>query len=414
MRWGGASRAGALCALLCAAGCGHIRAQTRAEEIQLERRQKAARLKPDKPGAIERIVAKALGTETVERHSPLHGLSLKFGGLVSGSGFALGPQYKRDDLADGRVLFRASARWSFRKYQFYDAGLWMPRLASDRAFVWLYAAHRDYPSLNYYGPGPKSVITGRSDYDLTDTSVDAGAAVRPFPKVRLGVTGGFLSAEVGPGRDSRFASADRNFSPAVTPGLDVQSNFLRAGLFAVYDGRDRPADPHRGGRYAAKHLFYSDRTFDRYSFHRTIAEAEHYFAFFNQRRVIALHGKTELSGTDGGNLVPFFLQPVLGGSEDLRGFRPFRFYDDNLVVLNAEYRWEIFTGLDMAIFTDHGKVFHRRGDLDFSGLEHAYGLGFRVKTRDAVFLRVDSGFSREGFQVWLKFNNIFGQGGEPY
>jgi hypothetical protein len=30
-----------------------------------------------------------------------------------------------------------------------------------------------------------------------------------------------------------------------------------------------------------------------------------------------------------------------------------------------------------------------------------------MERRNSVFLRMDVGFSHEGFQVWLKFNNIF-------
>ena len=38
------------------------------------------------------------------------------------------------------------------------------------------------------------------------------------------------------------------------------------------------------------------------------------------------------------------------------GFRRFRFRDRNLLLLQAEYRWEIFTAVDGAIFYDAGKV----------------------------------------------------------
>jgi outer membrane protein assembly factor BamA len=101
------------------------------------------------------------------------------------------------------------------------------------------------------------------------------------------------------------------------------------------------------------------------------------------------------------------MQPTLGGSNDLRGFRPFRFYDDNLIVFNAEYRYEIFAGMDMAIFGDAGKVFHSKKDWNVHDLEAAYGIGMRFNARNTVFMRVDAGFSHEGFQVWVKFNNVF-------
>ena len=61
----------------------------------------------------------------------------------------------------------------------------------------------------------------------------------------------------------------------------------------------------------------------------------------------------------------------------------------------------------MAIFADGGKVFQRPGQLSLHRLEGAGGIGFRVKSRSAVVMRVDSGFSKEGFQLWFRFSDIF-------
>ena len=100
-------------------------------------------------------------------------------------------------------------------------------------------------------------------------------------------------------------------------------------------------------------------------------------------------------------------QTVLGGSDDLRGFRPYRFYGDQQILLNAEYRWESFTGLEMAAFFDAGKVVQERSDINFQDLETSAGFGFRFNMRNNTFIRIDTGFSREGFQVWFKFANPF-------
>ena len=85
----------------------------------------------------------------------------------------------------------------------------------------------------------------------------------------------------------------------------------------------------------------------------------------------------------------------------------FRFHGDNSMVLNAEYRWETFSGLDMAVFGDAGKVFQRKADWNFRNLEGCYGVGMRFNVRNSVFMRIDAGFSHEGFQLWIKFNNVF-------
>jgi hemolysin activation/secretion protein len=129
--------------------------------------------------------------------------------------------------------------------------------------------------------------------------------------------------------------------------------------------------------------------------------------FLNEKRVLAFRAMTQLSWADAGHRIPFYMQPTLGGSDDLRGFRPYRFYDNNMVLLNGEYRWEVAPALDMALFVDAGKVFSRPGDISLSKLEKAGGLGFRFKNRDGVVVRLDAGVSNEGVQVWFKFSPPF-------
>lgn len=105
--------------------------------------------------------------------------------------------------------------------------------------------------------------------------------------------------------------------------------------------------------------------------------------------------------------MPFYLQPYVGGADDLRGFKPYRFTGPNAVVYNAEYRWEVFSGLDGAIFFDAAKVMPHRGHLGMSNLETSPGFGLRFNARNRTFIRLDVGFSREGTCIWLKFNDPF-------
>jgi outer membrane protein assembly factor BamA len=210
---------------------------------------------------------------------------------------------------------------------------------------------------------------------------------------------------VGPGTDKRFVSAEQIYTPSMTPGIDRQTDFARTGLFAQYDYRDFPGGPRKGGNYIARYSWHFDRQLDLHSFRQLDLEVQQYIPFFNERRVIALRGKSVLTYAGDGQVVPFYLQPTLGGSDDLRGFRPFRFYDDNLTVFNAEYG-----GKPSADWTwrvrGRRRVSPARG-LDLDDLEGCYGVGMRFNVRNAVFLRIDAGFSHEGFQVWLKFNNVF-------
>ena len=381
---------------------------TRTQVIEAERQRKAAEIQPERVGRTEAALNFVKEHKLLERVTAgVAGVRVRLGGLITGSGLAAGPEYLRRDLLNGNMTFRAAAIASLRKYQLIDTELSFPKLAGDHYYLDLYAVHRNYPNINYYGPGPSSKKSGRSDYRLEDTAFDFTTGVKPVGPMKLGVTGGYLLVNTGHGTDPALISSERTFFPSTTPGIDRQSNFLRGGVFAQLDWRDNPGGPRHGGNYLAAYRYYWDRAFDAFSFRRLELEAQQYIPFFNQRRVIALRARTERSYTNPGQKVPFYLQPTMGGSDDLRGFRPFRFYDDNMMVLNAEYRWEVFSGLDMAVFADRGKVFQLARDWNFRDLEQSYGFGFRFNVRNDVFMRIDTGFSREGFQVWLKFGNVF-------
>ncbi len=393
---------------LPAASALHAQVESRAQEIERARDEKAARLEPETVTRTEAALNYIKDRKILERITAgVAGFRVGFGGLISGSGFALGPEYLRRDLLRGDLILRASARSSFKAYQLYELEADLPRLSGGNAFAGFSAAHRNYPGVNYYGPGPKSSKQGRSNYRLEDTSVSGTAGVAPLPRLRLGGGGGSLWVNVGPGTDRRFVSAEQIYSPRAAPGIGRQTDFLTGNVFVQYDYRDHPGGPRSGGNYLVRFSYFGDRALKLHTFRRLDAEAQQYISFFNQRRVIALRALATLTYPNAGQVTPFYMQPVLGGSETLRGFRPFRFHDNNLFLMNAEYRWETFSGLDMALFFDAGKVFPRRGQLNFHDLEGSAGFGFRFNVRNSVFLRIDTGFSREGYQVWLKFQNVF-------
>jgi hypothetical protein len=398
--------------LLAGISAGSIAAQddaSRLAEIKAQQEAKAAEVKPPDPNKVERVFLRVKEEDWVRRFTAgLDGLSPKLGGLAPGTGFAIGARYKRSDLLDGRMTFATSASTSLQGDRKLDFELTAPKLAGGKVFTTLYTVRHDYGRMQYYGSGPDSEKTGRTNFRLEDTAVDGTIGVRPVKRVTVGASAGYLFNNIGPGQDSRFASADRTYTPRQAPGIDIQSNYTRTGAFAQYDGRDNPDGPRRGGNYFAQLHDYRDQSFGIGDFRRLDLEAQQYIPVLNQRRVFALRARSSMTWSDG--RIPFYMQPSLGGGDDLRGFRPFRFRGDNMMLMNAEYRWEIFSGLDMAIFADAGKVYDRKGDLSFRNLESSVGFGFRANERNRTFLRVDVAFSHEGFQVWVKFNNLFQKG----
>ena len=268
--------------------------------------------------------------------------------------------------------------------------------------------HNNAPQEDFYGAGSDSKESNRTNYRLETTEYSARAGVRPIGKLEVGVRAGVLNTNVGHGTDSRFASVEEVFSPNDAPGVDYQPHYKYAGGFASLDFRDSSLNPRSGGNYRVEGRYYLDRDQRRYSFRHWRMEVQQYFPFFNERRVIAFRGKVELTDSNSDQNVPFYMMPVLGGSDDLRGYGEFRFQDRNSVVANLEYRWEGFSGLDFAVFGDAGDVFHEARDINLAHLKTSYGFGLRFNTARSVFLRIDFGFGGEGgMRTFVKFNHVF-------
>lgn len=380
---------------------------TRTELIEQQREEKATHLQPYQPAKVEKALDFIEDDKVLQRLTGgYHGLNLQFGGLVQGSGFALGPEYRLGSESSYSNL-RVGAQLSTKLYQKYYVRWTLPKIAQDHFSFDFNAVHRNYSQIDYFGPGPRSLKSDRTNYRLEDTAVDAALGAKPTRHLQLGGSAGYLAVNIGPGQSDSFPSTDQVFPPSIVTGIDHQTNFLRYGPYARVDYTDNPALPTNGGLYTFEYTWYRDQKLNLHDFQRMDAEIQQYFGFFNNTRVLALRAKTTLTDAERGQTIPFYMQPIVGGSEDLRGFLPFRFYDNNSLVLNAEYRWHVMSVMDMALFADGGKVFPRRGELNFSHLQGDGGLGFRFNFEGRPFLRVDIAGSHEGFQIWLKFNDIF-------
>ena len=105
--------------------------QTRAALIEREREAKAARLAPDEVSKFERRLRAFKDGKYLERFAAgYNGLRVKTGNMVTGGGFALGPEYFREDLWRGQMTARASAQLSTRGYSKFEAETKMPAASS--------------------------------------------------------------------------------------------------------------------------------------------------------------------------------------------------------------------------------------------------------------------------------------------
>jgi outer membrane protein assembly factor BamA len=390
------------------AAAANAAAQTRTDEIEAAREKKVQTLQEENVSGLENLMLQFKQRKVMERMTAgYNGLRAQIGSLATGSGFAAGPEFFREDFLDGQLRVNASAIISTRLWQKFQASITAPHLAGDHLLLKLEAAKRDYRSLEFYGIGIDSSRLNRTDYRLWDTSLEGSAGVRMARYIRFGGTLGGMWTNIRPGERDDLPNTDVFFDDLSAPGLLHQANFLRGSIFGQIDYRDDPAGPKSGGNYVSEYTWYHDRSLDRFSFDRLDVDLQQYIPFFNKSRRFALRVRMTMTDADAGQRMPFYLQPYLGGADDLRGFKPYRFTAPNAVVYNAEYRWEIFSGLDGALFFDAGKVMPRWGHLGMSDMEVSPGFGLRFNARNQTFIRLDVGFSHEGTCIWLKFNDPF-------
>jgi outer membrane protein assembly factor BamA len=382
-------------------------AQSRTDLIQSARTEKEANLTPEAPPEAERLIRKIESSLPYRLFTgEVHGWGVSFGNMVPGSGFAIGPTYTKP-MWDGKFILRVDARAAVNTSYGGRFEVSAPRLFSDHMFVTFSAQHRNVAEMPYYGPGPNSSKTGRSNYRLEDTNLELRPGVRVFKGLNVGLIGSYLAVNTGPGHSNQYISTEEQFGSVAAPGINRQTNFWRGGGFVEYDWRDQSLYPTSGGRYSAQYVRYLDRNLGAYSFLRLDLDASQYIPLFNRTRVFALHGSSSLTTPSNGQAVPFYLQPTLGGANTLRGYRFNRFYGNNSVMVNGEYRWFCSPILDMAVFVDAGKVFQDWGQWNFHNLESNVGFSLRFKGREGrPAFSLDTGFSHEGFQIWFRVNSI--------
>jgi Omp85 superfamily domain len=378
---------------------------TRAEADRQRREEKSRNAQPYQARGLEKAtnLAENRAIFILDRE----GFYPKLGSLATGSGFAYGAGYRDRDLFNNKGMLDLWAATSIRLYWATEARFTFPELAHKRLLVETWAAHRDYPQEDFFGLGPDSARDAQTSYSIRSDLLGARAGVRPFPKALAGGGIEYLNPKLGPGKDSRVPSIEQVFNPITAPGIEQSVNYVRSMAFVEIDYR-QPRYARKGGWYRVDFSHFDDQTTGLYTVNRVDTDLRQFVGFLGERRVVAARLFVSTSDTGADNVMPFYLMPTLGGNDTLRGFREYRFRAPHAILAQAEYRFEIWSGFDGALFYDAGKVANRRSDLSFKDLETDYGIGFRFNTDQGIILRVDAGFgSSDGKHLYIVFGGVF-------
>jgi hypothetical protein len=308
----------------------------------------------------------------------------------------------------------------------------------ERPVINVYAQAISLNKLTFFGLGPATTEAGRSFFGMTESIVGA-SAIKPF-YARLNVAalaevnGRFVSIRSSTGQPS--PSIGVQYSEATAPGLTHQPGTVQFG-----EGlRMRPVllDSYL-------HLDYN-LTYQQYvapgsafSFQRLTTDLSHQFAIYHKTTRIVMPRDTngpdecsvdrdsenpectvdkfahnpecvgnsskpeckaitrDLQGTvglrfflvasmtPGGNVVPFYFQPTLGGSDingdtSLASYQDYRFRAPNVMLIRQSFEHSLWNlPLGFTFMSDEGKVALTRGDLGSSPWVHSFSTGLTLR-----------------------------------
>ncbi len=407
-------------------------APDRQTRLLLLRRSKARHLQPYRRKRLERLFFRLdqEGNVTLE-DTNLKGFYPRLAWIARGSGPAAGVRYWRPEVFRGLDLM-GSAFHSWNRYQHYDLhfgmipnrGMGIPPASLDdeevedqgeidrsrisRFRLYGSARYRYQPEVAYFGTGPDSRKEDRTAFLLKDFLARATVGYQFNPRVAWVFRGGLLRHALGPGRDSSTPTLQERFTADNTPGLDAPPSYLTLASGLVVDSRDNPGVPRRGWFGALTwEKFHQLGGWNRYNFSQWGLDARTYLPLGSEHRVLALRWLALYADSTDGNAVPFFLQPSLGGSRGMRGFRSFRYRGDKLMQFQAEYRWEASRRLELAIFADSGMVANKGERLSLDKLKSDFGIGLRFKSSRGILFRLDQAWSNEGPRTVVRFGGSF-------
>ncbi|HEX6322121.1 MAG TPA: BamA/TamA family outer membrane protein [Vicinamibacterales bacterium] len=354
------------------------------------------------PGWIERAVL--FGDRRLGNGELKEGWYIDRGSLIPGAGWLAGGPGYRWWLSDDRIVADASAAFSWHAYRSAQARIEAADLAGGRLLAGSQIRWQDFPQVKYYGQGPGTLEAHRSQYGFQSTNLVGYALFKPARWLGVGASAGWLAPSVtAPGGFFEGDDPDARVRFASDPGFGLadQPSFIHAEASVTADTRDFANRPTSGGLYRAAAANFSDRDTGAFSFRRYQAEAAQFVPMADSRLVLALHGWLVASGAD--DVVPFYLQPSLGGHNSLRGHAEYRFHDRNMLLATVEMRAAMMTHVDLALFADAGNVAARAGDLNLD--KRSYGAGLRLHSRRQTFARLDLARGSEGWRLFLRLED---------
>ncbi len=275
-----------------------------------------------------------------------------------------------------------------------------------------YAQGVSLQKIFYFGLGPTTSNTNRALFGMSET-IAGGNVIYP-----LGNSGFALFAEL----NGRFVnlrgryhdsspSIETLYTEATAPGLAQQPAFVQPGAGLRFDRKFGTNIAYLD--YRGTYQQYSAAGSPQYSFRRYTIDLQHTFPLYhkvgvrsvarpevgpdespesllkprytvNREGSISLRALLVESAVPSGNVVPFYLDPTIGGS-DINGnqmlpsYSDYRYRAPNLLLFRATFEHSLWGPLGAMAMADSGRVAATRSDLTFNHFRHSYAAGLTIR-----------------------------------
>ena len=176
------------------------------------------------------------------------------------------------------------------------------------------------------------------------------------------------------------------------------------GPILIYDTRDNPLNPSNGAYVETSYMDYKNIINNNNMFVSFVLDARKYYTILKK---IVWNGNFYFSYNKGE--VPYRMLPEIGGARFLRGYYRGRFRDNNMIVVQQEFRMPVYKMIGIAVFGGVGEVSKTVSDLKLNEMHYNYGIGLRIRInkKENTNLRIDYGFTKDSQGLYVVFAEAF-------
>lgn len=311
--------------------------------------------------------------------------------LGGDTGFAAGLLFFHNRPFYENHNFRLEALFGSSDYNDFQLEYSINRFLSPRGQLDFTADYANRPDRSFLF-GNDADFDARSFYDRENMEAALRYSYQLSTKTALRFNTDYLSRNI-----TRSGRQDEDGVPAFPQQLLSNSSILSTGLRVAVDNARGPRRIRRGNRIITNLQWSRSLSNNRFHYLNYSLEGHQFFPvpLLPDDRRFAFKAALRKAEPLGDKEIPFYENPALGSSRDLRGFSSDRYRDSGSLLFTLEYRYPLWDFSDAVLFVDEGQVFNHFSDIGVSRFHTSYGFGFHLISASGFAFRSEFAFSRE-------------------